>query len=340
MQIAAAQNICDQGNVSCIPAQYTPWKYSASYSPYFATAKWYDSPGEAYDDLVALAKSRYCYFSSTPLSGFTPFTDGPDTAIWASFTTTLSSIAPSDPMCGRYITETPRGVVSGYRSVSCPPGTKYMYLPTGSVCTSPIKKVVVIDPGHGLTCPLIGQAAGAIGVTDFPPSNPPASKLREDYLTVAIALEAERLLSTKYKVVLTKRDANTCPTLKERGRIANNANAKAFVSVHINAPNTVLGIDNPFGNGTSALYNSSKSAAKSMADQMSASVSVNLGTNNRGSQANDNIAVLKPTVTNMIAVLIEVARLSGKDEQILHASGSTTKAASGIQSAVQSYLGN
>lgn len=203
------------------------------------------------------------------------------------------------------------------------------------------QKIVVLDPGHGLNCAQIKQKVGAVGLTEFLDNNPPPGILREDYLTVAIALETEKLLSRKYKVILTKRDANSCPTLKERGRIANNANAKAFVSIHINAPSTIGGVVNDyFGNGTSALYNSGKPLSQAFADQMSRAVSMNLGTNNRGSKIDDTVAVLKPTVTNMTAVLIEVARLSGSDEQILHAARSATKTAVGIQSAVQSYLGN
>lgn len=203
----------------------------------------------------------------------------------------------------------------------------------------PPKKVIVIDPGHGLTCPSIGQTVGAVGLTDFPPNDPPPGRLREDDLTVAIALETERMLSASYRVVLTKRDVNFCPSFKERGRIANNANAKVFVSIHINKSNTILGIDNPFGNGTSVLYNSSKIGSKDLADQMSGAVSSNLGVNNRGSGARDDLAVLKPSVTNMTAVLVEAARLSGTDERILHAAGSATKVASGVKTALEAFVG-
>ena len=112
------------------------------------------------------------------------------------------------------------------------------------------------------------------------------------------------------------------------------------ISIHINAPNLVAGIPNPFGNGTSVLYNSARPATKTLADQMSLDVSTSIGTNNRGSQVNDSIAVLKPTVTNMTAILLEVARLSGTDETILHRKASITGTAIGIQSAVQTQLGN
>ena len=135
-QIAFAQNICDQPGASCVPIQTTPYRYLAYYSPYFATGKWYDSSGDAYNDLVALAKSSYCYISSTGLSEFTPAVMLPDEEIFATFTTTLSTIGPSDPMCGHYLTGPVTGYVEGVRTISCPLGTKYHYLSTGSVCIS------------------------------------------------------------------------------------------------------------------------------------------------------------------------------------------------------------
>lgn len=222
--------------------------------------------------------------------------------------------------------------------IVCPAGNS-VDKDSGQCIPAPPKKVIVLDPGHGLSCPSIGLAAGAVGETDFAPNNPPSGRLREDDLTVAIALEAERLLSSSYKVRLTKRDVNSCLTFKERGRIANNANAKAFVSIHINKSNTILGYENPFGNGTSGLYNSSKPASKTMATEMANSVSTSLGVNNRGAEARDNLAVLKPSVTNMTAVIVEAARLSGSDETKLHSAGAATKVASGIKTAIDAVIG-
>lgn len=203
----------------------------------------------------------------------------------------------------------------------------------------PPKKVVVLDPGHGLTCPSIGQAAGAIGVTDFPVNDPPPGTLREDDLTVAIALAAEQMMSASYKVVLTKRDVNSCPSFKKRGEIARNEKAKAFVSIHINKPNTILGVEVPFANGTSVLYNSQSEGAKGLADRMASAVASSLGVNNRGSSDRDDLAVLKPHVTPTTAVLVEAARLSGSDEKILHARGAADKAANGIKMALDEFLG-
>lgn len=214
---------------------------------------------------------------------------------------------------------------------------------TASVKSLP-RKVIAIDPAHGFTCPAYGMADGAVGVTDFPTNDPPAGKLREDDLVMAIAREVQRILpTTRYRVVLTKRNANECPSFRDRGRVANEEKAKAFASVHINARLVVPGTDVPVpaAHGTSVLYNSKKSASFNLADSMARNVSSSLGVNNRGVMVDDEVAVLKPTVTKTeIAVLVEAARLSGSDETKLHAAGSATRIATGIQAALDESLGN
>ena len=207
-------------------------------------------------------------------------------------------------------------------------------------CNVAPKKIIAIDPGHGFNCAALGMPPGAIGVTDFPTSNPPPGWLIEDDLTMAIAREFQRLASSKYTVVLTKSSAITCPTYKKRGEVAIDAEADVFISVHINQRNPIP--FNPFGNGTSAVYNSSRPpAAKTLANLMAANVSASLGVNNRGAMVDNGLAVLKKSVTPEItAVLIEAARLSGSDEETLHAAGSATKVATGIKAALDAFFGN
>ena len=188
------------------------------------------------------------------------------------------------------------------------------------------------------------MAIGAVGVTDFPANDPPAGRLREDDLTMAIAREVQRILPTsKYRVVLTKANANDCPSFEKRGHIANEAEAKAFVSIHINSKLVVpeINVPLPFAHGTSVLYNVKKSRSFNLAESMARNVSSSLGVNNRGVMVDDEVAVLKPTVTQTeIAVLVEAARLSGDDEKKLHASGSATRVAEGIKAALDEQLGN
>jgi N-acetylmuramoyl-L-alanine amidase len=78
---------------------------------------------------------------------------------------------------------------------------------------------VVIDPGHG------GRDAGAVG----------PHGLREKNVTLAIARKlANRLRAQGLSVVLT-RDRDVFVSLDERTRIANEAHADLFVSIHCNA---------------------------------------------------------------------------------------------------------
>jgi len=80
--------------------------------------------------------------------------------------------------------------------------------------------VIVIDPGHG------GDDYGAIG----------ARGTREKDVSLDIAKELARLIrkDKQFKVIMT-RDRDKTLTLQERARIANEAAADLFISVHANA---------------------------------------------------------------------------------------------------------
>ena len=94
-------------------------------------------------------------------------------------------------------------------------------LKAGSVAAQLGLKVrrVVVDPGHG------GRDTGAIG--------PHGVREKDVALSVAKAL-ARRLRALGFSVVLTRKDDRYVP-LDERTRIANEARADLFVSVHCNA---------------------------------------------------------------------------------------------------------
>ena len=197
---------------------------------------------------------------------------------------------------------------------------------------------VVIDPGHGFNCAARGMPAGAVGLTDFSSSDPPPGRLQEDQLAMAISQQVRAQMSgTKYKIILTKESANDCPTYKLRGMIANKARARVFVSVHVNAPLVALGVAVPFANGSSAIYSSDKPGSADLANRLSKEVSSSLGVDNRGAGSNNTLAVLKATVTDADAVLLEVARLSGRDEQVLHSADSAARAAGGIKAALDAF---
>lgn len=81
--------------------------------------------------------------------------------------------------------------------------------------------VIVIDPGHG------GEDPGAISINGY----------KEKELTLAIALELRKLINEHLpdiKVVMTRED-DRFVELYKRGKIANQANGKLFISIHLNS---------------------------------------------------------------------------------------------------------
>lgn len=81
--------------------------------------------------------------------------------------------------------------------------------------------VIVIDPGHG------GEDPGAISISGY----------KEKDLTLSIALELRKLINehlTDVKVVMTRED-DRFVELYKRGKIANQANGKLFISIHLNS---------------------------------------------------------------------------------------------------------
>ena len=212
-----------------------------------------------------------------------------------------------------------------------------------------LAKTVTLDPGHGTGC--TGKyPRGAIGVTSYP-DIPKPGFLQEDLLNFSIASTTQGLLQASgYKVAMTKNSTAACPTYGERANVAKQNNSNIFVSVHVNQPISFL-LRPICGTGTSALYNGTKTDSKTLAKFMVGSVSSSLGVgvllttslclgtdninvNNDGTYERNNLQVLKLSLPT--AVLIETARLSPPDEDIMHTSSGA--AANGIKSAIDSFV--
>ncbi len=118
---------------------------------------------------------------------------------------TLSLKAPEPPAAVAQPTPPVRTAVAPLPPVARPPARK------------DVKRVVVIDPGHG------GVDPGAVGATGT----------FEKDVTLAVARELKRQLegTGRYKVVMT-RDDDTFIRLRDRIAVARAANAELFVSVH------------------------------------------------------------------------------------------------------------
>ena len=93
---------------------------------------------------------------------------------------------------------------------------------------------ICIDAGHG------GSDPGAVN-----------GKVKEKNITLDIALKLGELIRQHYpevKIVYTRKK-DVAVDLRERGRIANRANAQLFISIHVNSfkKNTAVKMSSPCG---------------------------------------------------------------------------------------------
>ncbi|WP_018751329.1 N-acetylmuramoyl-L-alanine amidase family protein [Paenibacillus sanguinis] len=175
------------------------------------------------------------------------------------------------------------------------------------------KKTVVLDAGHG------GKDPGAISVT----------KKREKDFNLAVVLMVQKLLEqeTDMKVILTRTD-DTYPTLPERVKVAENADADIFISVHANAGSvTARGIETYY----------TRKDSLSLAQVMHQHLVEATGSPDRKIRI-QNLHVTRET--SMPAVLLECGYLSNKDDDALLATAEfREKAARGIADGIKEYLG-
>jgi len=94
---------------------------------------------------------------------------------------------------------------------------------------------IVIDPGHG------GRDPGAVAMHN-------GVQVRESDIVLDISLRIQRLFEQAGISVHMTRTTDVYVSLAERARIANDLNADAFVSVHVNA------FTNSTANGTETFY--------------------------------------------------------------------------------------
>ncbi len=177
-------------------------------------------------------------------------------------------------------------------------------------------KVIVLDPGHG------GMDNGATGVTGL--------KEKDVNLDTALKLR-DKLIALGATVIMTRED-DTFISLTERSRIANDAQADVFVSIHANAN------VNPAIKGTSTYFYTLIQAEQR--ERLARLVQNNLipllGTRDIGIlQA--NFSVLRGT--QMPSILVESAFLSNADdEQLLKEDGFRDKVAQGIANGLTQYF--
>lgn len=170
---------------------------------------------------------------------------------------------------------------------------------------------ICIDAGHG------GSDPGASG-----------NGVVEKDIVLTVIKKVGKLLKDKNFNVVYTRLSDTFIKLNDRCRIANNAKADLFVSVHINsAANTTAA-------GTETLCYTNNDFAKTMHKHLMSK----LNRKDRGVKIRQDLAVLNGTKMN--AVLLELAFLSNKEEaELLKKESFLDSAAQAIYDGVCDFLG-
>ena len=126
---------------------------------------------------------------------------------------------------GRVASAQPRDDVSG--GASAEPTSRGFAIATSATPSGPLRsrRLVVVDAGHG------GPDAGMRGPIVGGP------RVAEKNITLAVAKRVGAALGQRGIDVKYTRTTDTLIALSDRGRIANDAHADLFVSIHVNAAN-------------------------------------------------------------------------------------------------------
>lgn len=181
--------------------------------------------------------------------------------------------------------------------------------------------LVCLDAGHG------GSDTGAVGVTG----------LREKDANLAITLEADKFLRQAGVNTILTRTGDTYPSLEERARIANDAKANIFVSIHNNAS------ADPDSKGTETFYQGTPDSysveGRRLAEAIQKRLVAALGSKDRGARTHWlSLYVLNHTV--MPAALAEVGFLTNAEEEAkLRDPAYRAKAGRAVAEGILLYLG-
>ncbi|QAA35027.1 N-acetylmuramoyl-L-alanine amidase [Clostridium manihotivorum] len=174
---------------------------------------------------------------------------------------------------------------------------------------------LVLDAGHG------GRDPGAIGPTG----------LQEKECNLYIAKKCEEILKKQGITVQQTRADDSYIGLSERAKIANDANSKYFISIHINSA------DIQTANGTEVYSLVKGGEGEKLAQRILSSMVNEINLSSRGVKF-ANFAVLRET--NMPAILIETCFISNvNEERLLREDSFKDKVALSISKGFLDYIG-
>ncbi|OWR30012.1 N-acetylmuramoyl-L-alanine amidase [Saccharibacillus sp. O23] len=177
------------------------------------------------------------------------------------------------------------------------------------------KKTVVIDPGHG------DHDSGGVGI----------SKIQEKNIVLNVGLKVAALLKQEPNInlIMTRSD-DTFVTLTDRAKIANDAKADLFLSIHAN-----ISPSSSSAGGTETFY-AEASRSKALSDVIQKHVLAATGFKDRGSKQ-ANYSVIRNT--KMPAALVELGFLSNLNEEtLLNQDDFQQKIAEAIVAGIKEYL--
>lgn len=175
-----------------------------------------------------------------------------------------------------------------------------------------LSQTITIDPGHGGTHCLNGENG----------THSPAFGDTEEALALIIGLQLRGLFEANGDRVVITRTTATCPSIKERYKLANKEKTNIFVSLHFN------GVANTSVKGTEVWYPPAKLSSQQLASDILDTVTSILGTAKLGLRRSGvdcpwcpaqkgTIGVLRET--KMSSVLVEVAYLTNaSDANLMH----------------------
>jgi N-acetylmuramoyl-L-alanine amidase len=183
---------------------------------------------------------------------------------------------------------------------------------------------IVLDPGHGGEYP--AGDPGAVG----------PGGIRECDINLQVALKVKDVLAPVVEVFMTRTEnvavGDERTDLKNRVRIAGEAGANLFISIHCNSA------ADPSAKGCEILCYPGSEKGKALAAAILSHMIPATGLRNRGIKERGDLYVLK--ATTMPAVLLEVAFISNPDElaKLISPDFQTTVAVA-IAQGIAGYLG-
>ncbi len=230
--------------------------------------------------------------------------------IWLQTTVTIAQPIPSLP-AGK-----PTSGSDDPAAEIAEPASPPVLSPLPSKVIPPKRPIVVIDPGHG------GVDPGAVGI----------GGIYEKDIVLDISLQVASLLENQGIQAILTRQTDVDLGLQPRVKIANQARANLFVSIHANA----ISMSRPEVNGIETFHVAGSIEGQRLAASIQQQLLINTGMRDRGVKRARFYVLVR---TKMPAVLVEVGFVTGQEDVLrLNDPATRTQMAQAIVQGILNYL--